>query len=123
MSAAAEKASFPSIADAWFQVRPGGDIAFIDGALKALDEEGGFDEAFLGAQVVGWEAVRQSWEQIFANTRWLRVTPTTVVCQIEAMKLFNEIQAECSGVIAEILVENQQPVEWGQVLFRVDPTG
>jgi acetyl-CoA carboxylase biotin carboxyl carrier protein len=52
-----------------------------------------------------------------------RVTPTTVVCTIEAMKLFNEIPAECTGVIAEILVENQQAVEYGQVLFRVDPTG
>lgn len=52
-----------------------------------------------------------------------RVTPTTVVCIIEAMKIFNEIQAECSGVITEILVENQQPVEYGQVMFQVDPTG
>ena len=52
-----------------------------------------------------------------------RVTPTSVVCIIEAMKIFNEIQAECSGVVTEILVENQQPVEYGQVLFRVDPTG
>jgi acetyl-CoA carboxylase biotin carboxyl carrier protein len=51
-----------------------------------------------------------------------RVTPTTVVCLIEAMKIFNEIQAECSGVITEILVENQHPVEYGQVLFHVDPT-
>jgi acetyl-CoA carboxylase biotin carboxyl carrier protein len=52
-----------------------------------------------------------------------RVTPTTVVCIIEAMKIFNEIQAECAGVITEVLVENQQPVEYGQVLFKVDPTG
>jgi acetyl-CoA carboxylase biotin carboxyl carrier protein len=52
-----------------------------------------------------------------------RVTPTTVVCIIEAMKIFNEIQAECTGVITEILVENQQPVEYGQVLFKVDPSG
>jgi acetyl-CoA carboxylase biotin carboxyl carrier protein len=52
-----------------------------------------------------------------------KVTPTTVVCLIEAMKIFNEIQAECNGTIAEILVENQQPVEYGQVLFRVEPTG
>ncbi|HEY1860038.1 MAG TPA: acetyl-CoA carboxylase biotin carboxyl carrier protein [Gemmataceae bacterium] len=52
-----------------------------------------------------------------------RVTPTTVVCMIEAMKLFNEITADCTGVITEILVENQQPVEYGQVLFNVDPTG
>jgi acetyl-CoA carboxylase biotin carboxyl carrier protein len=52
-----------------------------------------------------------------------RVTPETVVCIIEAMKIFNEIQAECSGVITEVCVENQQPVEWGQVLFKVDPSG
>ena len=52
-----------------------------------------------------------------------KVRPETVVGLIEAMKIFNEINAECNGVIAEILVENQQPVEYGQVLFRVDPTG
>lgn len=52
-----------------------------------------------------------------------KVTPETVVCLIEAMKLYNEVQAECSGVIVEALVENQQPVEYGQVLFKVDPAG
>jgi acetyl-CoA carboxylase biotin carboxyl carrier protein len=52
-----------------------------------------------------------------------RVTPTTVVCIIEAMKIFNEITADCNGVITEVLVDNQQPVEFGQVLFKVDPTG
>jgi acetyl-CoA carboxylase biotin carboxyl carrier protein len=52
-----------------------------------------------------------------------RVNNDTVVCIIEAMKLFNEITADCSGVITEILVENQQPVEYGQVLFKVDPKG
>jgi acetyl-CoA carboxylase biotin carboxyl carrier protein len=52
-----------------------------------------------------------------------RVTPTTVVCLIEAMKIFNEIQAECTGIVTEVLAENQQPVEYGQVLFRVEPTG
>jgi acetyl-CoA carboxylase biotin carboxyl carrier protein len=51
-----------------------------------------------------------------------RVTPSTVVCQIEAMKLFNEITADCTGVVEEILVENKQPVDYGTVLFRVDPT-
>lgn len=52
-----------------------------------------------------------------------KVAPETVVCLIEAMKLYNEVQAECAGVIVEALVENQQPVEYGQVLFRVDPAG
>ena len=52
-----------------------------------------------------------------------RVTTSTVVCLIEAMKIFNEITADCNGVITEVLAENQQPVEYGQVLFKVDPTG
>jgi acetyl-CoA carboxylase biotin carboxyl carrier protein len=52
-----------------------------------------------------------------------RVNPDTVVCIIEAMKVFNQIPAECSGTIVAIMVENGQPVEYGQVLFKVDPTG
>jgi acetyl-CoA carboxylase biotin carboxyl carrier protein len=52
-----------------------------------------------------------------------KVAPDTVVCLIEAMKLYNEVQAECAGIIVEALVENQQPVEYGQVLFKVDPAG
>lgn len=49
-----------------------------------------------------------------------KVTPTTVVCQLEAMKLFSELQAGVSGTIVEICVDNQSPVEFGQVLFRVE---
>jgi acetyl-CoA carboxylase biotin carboxyl carrier protein len=52
-----------------------------------------------------------------------KVTPTTVVGLIEAMKLFNEVAAECNGTLVEILADNQQPVEFGQVLMRVDPAG
>lgn len=48
-----------------------------------------------------------------------QVEPDTVVCIIEAMKLMNEIQAETSGEIVEIYVENGQPVEYGQKLFGV----
>jgi acetyl-CoA carboxylase biotin carboxyl carrier protein len=44
-----------------------------------------------------------------------------VVCIIEAMKVMNEVKAECSGTIAEVCVKNAQPVEYGQVLFRVRP--
>jgi acetyl-CoA carboxylase biotin carboxyl carrier protein len=50
------------------------------------------------------------------------VEPDTVVCIIEAMKVFNEIQAELRGKIVAVLVDNGQPVEFGQPLFRVDPT-
>ena len=47
------------------------------------------------------------------------VSPDTVVCIIEAMKVMNEIKAETSGVIAEVMVENGKPVQFGQALFRV----
>jgi acetyl-CoA carboxylase biotin carboxyl carrier protein len=47
----------------------------------------------------------------------------SVVCIIEAMKVFNEITSDCSGKIVAVLVENAQPVEYGQPLFRVDPAG
>lgn len=49
-----------------------------------------------------------------------KVKPETVVCLIEAMKVFNEINAECTGTVVAVMVENQQPVEYGQVLFRVE---
>lgn len=50
-----------------------------------------------------------------------RVTADTVVCIVEAMKVMNEIKAEKSGVITELLVENAKPVEFGQPLFKVKP--
>ena len=52
-----------------------------------------------------------------------RLTVGQTVCIIEAMKIMNEIEAELSGVIREVCVEDAQPVEYGQVLFRVDPNG
>jgi acetyl-CoA carboxylase biotin carboxyl carrier protein len=50
------------------------------------------------------------------------VTPGKVVCIIEAMKLFNEIESEVSGKIVKILVEDASPVEYDQPLFLVDPS-
>jgi acetyl-CoA carboxylase biotin carboxyl carrier protein len=52
-----------------------------------------------------------------------RVSPGQTVCIIEAMKIMNEIEAEVTGVIREVCVDDAQPVEYGQVLFRVDPNG
>jgi acetyl-CoA carboxylase biotin carboxyl carrier protein len=49
------------------------------------------------------------------------VDAQTVVCVIEAMKVMNEIKADTSGTIAEILVGSGQAVEYGQVLFKVKP--
>ena len=51
-----------------------------------------------------------------------QVNADTVVCMIEAMKLFNEIEAEVSGKIVKILVEDGTPVEFGQPLYLVDPS-
>jgi acetyl-CoA carboxylase biotin carboxyl carrier protein len=48
------------------------------------------------------------------------VGPESIVCIIEAMKVFNEIPAEISGQIAAVLVENGAPIEFGQPLFKVD---
>ena len=50
------------------------------------------------------------------------VKPGTVVCIVEAMKLMNEIESEVSGRVAEILVENETPVEYGQELFLIEPS-
>jgi acetyl-CoA carboxylase biotin carboxyl carrier protein len=52
-----------------------------------------------------------------------RVTQGQTVCIIEAMKIMNEIEAEVTGVIREVMVEDMQPVEFGTVLYRVDPNG
>jgi acetyl-CoA carboxylase biotin carboxyl carrier protein len=52
-----------------------------------------------------------------------RVNVGQVVCIIEAMKIMNEIESEVGGVVREVTAQNAQPVEFGQVLFRVDPHG
>lgn len=49
------------------------------------------------------------------------VKPDTVVCIIEAMKVFNEIKAEVSGTIVEVLVKNGDAVEFGQPLYKIKP--
>jgi acetyl-CoA carboxylase biotin carboxyl carrier protein len=50
-----------------------------------------------------------------------RVSKGQTLCILEAMKLMNELEAEIGGVVREICVENAEPVEYGQVLFRIEP--
>lgn len=50
------------------------------------------------------------------------VTKGQTLCILEAMKLMNELEAEVDGVVREVLVSNAEPVEYGQVLFRIEPT-
>ena len=52
-----------------------------------------------------------------------RIAKGQVLCIIEAMKIMNEIESEYAGVVREILAEDAHPVEYGQVLFRIDPNG
>ena len=51
-----------------------------------------------------------------------RVTKGQVLCIVEAMKLMNEIECDTDGTIAKVLIENGQPVEYGEPLFLVDPS-
>ncbi len=52
-----------------------------------------------------------------------RITKGQILCIIEAMKIMNEIESEFTGVIKEVAASDAHPVEYGQVLFRVDPNG
>ena len=50
-----------------------------------------------------------------------RVSDGQTVCILEAMKLMNELESEVAGTVREICVQNGDPVEYGQVLFRIEP--
>jgi len=50
-----------------------------------------------------------------------KISANTVVCKLEAMKIFNDLTADVSGTIVEVCIKNAQPVDFGTVLFRVDP--
>jgi len=52
-----------------------------------------------------------------------RISKGQIVCIIEAMKIMNELESEFSGVVREISVNDSHPVEYGQVLYRIDPNG
>jgi acetyl-CoA carboxylase biotin carboxyl carrier protein len=52
-----------------------------------------------------------------------RVQTGQTLCIIEAMKIMNEIESEFAGIVKEVLAQDAQPVEYGQVLFRIDPNG
>jgi acetyl-CoA carboxylase biotin carboxyl carrier protein len=52
-----------------------------------------------------------------------RVNKGQILCIIEAMKIMNEIESEYAGVVKEVVATDAHPVEYGQVLFRIDPNG
>ena len=91
-------------------------IPSINPASPAIDEVG---IAYIKSPMVGTFYRASSPESKSFADIGIKVAETSVVCIIEAMKIMNEIQAETKGTILEILVENGQPVEYGQRLFKV----
>jgi acetyl-CoA carboxylase biotin carboxyl carrier protein len=88
--------------------------AFLAGGEK---EEAGY--SYIKAPMVGTFYRAPSPESPpFAEIN-AKVSENSVICIIEAMKIMNEIQAEAKGTVVEILVENGQPVEYGQRLFKI----
>ncbi len=115
---------------------PGGDVQFLTpapgspetSAIPAAAAQtpadtsgasgGGDDEAVISPMVGTFYAASSPDVDAFVKVGD-RVTSDTVVCIIEAMKVFNEIKAECSGTITEVLVESGQAVEFDQPLFKI----
>lgn len=89
-------------------------------ALSAADTPSAVEDLYkITSPIVGtFYRAPSPASEVFVN-QGSRVEAETVVCIIEAMKLMNEIQAEVSGTIEKIYVENGQPVEYGQALFGV----
>src|SRR5688572_15208706 len=86
-------------------------------AAGATKEEAGF--VYIKSPMVGTFYRAASPESKPFADIGTKVIENTVVCIIEAMKIMNEIQAEAKGTVVEVLVENGQPVEYGQRLFKL----
>lgn len=87
------------------------------GAAPGHEDEAGF--AFIKSPMVGTFYRSPSPDSKPFAEADTKVTETTVVCIVEAMKIMNEIQAEVKGTIVEILAEDGDPIEYGQKLFKV----
>jgi len=97
-------------------VAPSAKSAATPGTATEVEEEG---VIYVKSPMVGTFYGSPSPESKAFVEKGAKVTETTVVCIIEAMKIMNEIQAELKGTVLEILVENGQPVEYGQRLYKV----
>jgi hypothetical protein len=82
-------------------------------------EDADASETFIKSPMVGTFYRAASPESKPFADAGTKVVENTVVCIIEAMKIMNEIQAEAKGTVIEVLVENGQPVEYGQRLFKI----
>lgn len=97
--------------------RPAGDDA--DHAGGGADDEAGL-HAITSPMVGTFYAAADPESPPFISVG-TSVGPESVVCIVEAMKVFSEIKAECSGTVVKVLVNNGEPVEFGQKLFLVKP--
>jgi len=94
-------------------------------ALSAATPANGADEAgftYVKSPMVGTFYRSPSPENPAFVENGTKVEEKSVVCIIEAMKIMNEIQSEAKGTVVEVLVENGQPVEYGQRLFKIKLT-
>ena len=94
----------------------------VEARPEALEPpEGGADLAMVTSPIVGtFYRASEPGAPPFVE-KGARVKKGQVLCIIEAMKLMNEIEAEIDGEVVEICVQNAQPVEFGEVLFRIRP--
>jgi acetyl-CoA carboxylase biotin carboxyl carrier protein len=107
--------ALPAGASAAMPVAPSADTA--PGAVPAAPEPKNYRE--ITSPMVGTFYSCPSPEAPAYVSAGSEVSEGTVVCIIEAMKVMNEIKAELSGTIVEVVAENGKPVQYGQVLFRV----
>jgi acetyl-CoA carboxylase biotin carboxyl carrier protein len=96
---------------------PGGPAGSVSGGTPIAQEEEGV--AYIKSPMVGTFYRSPSPESKPFVEPGAKVIENTVVCIIEAMKIMNEIQSEAKGTIIETLIENGQPVEYGQRLFKI----
>lgn len=107
-----------SAAIAAFSTSAGPNLSSVS-SPPASSPETEIDATFIKSPMVGTFYRSASPESKPFADAGTKVTENTVVCIIEAMKIMNEIQAETKGTILEVLVENGQPVEYGQRLFKI----
>ena len=92
-------------------------VAVAAEAAPAVDEDAGLHK--ITSPIVGTFYRSPGPDKASYVSEGSKVSPETTVCIVEAMKLMNEIQAEVSGEVVKIYVENGQPVEYGQPLFGI----
>ena len=102
------------------QARNGGPAAPAAAPVPPVDDKGHLKE--IKSPMVGTFYRAPSPEAATFVEIGQNVEVGQVVCIVEAMKLMNEIKSEVRGKIVEICVDNAEPVEFGQILFRVDPS-